>query len=138
MGEVDDSSDRAVTRNCIEMRWSAASRIADIRYAPGTRLTGPDGTVLVDTMTAWIGSSSAPFAVLAYAAGVASADAAYRSRIGVFFRQHRANAHIAVVEVGPVLRMLAELFRIGTGIELRCFADEQSARAWLQTKGLCV
>lgn len=135
MGDVEGEP-QVVTYGSVDLRWSDATRVAVVRYAPGTRLTGPDGTILVDTLTAWIGSASAPFAVLAHAGGVASADAAYRARIGVFFRRHRATAHIAVVGVGPVLRVLAELFRVGTGIELRCLADERSARGWLQTRGM--
>jgi hypothetical protein len=38
--------------------------------------------------------------------------------------------------VGPVIRVVAEMFRIATGIQLRGFADEAAARGWLREKGI--
>jgi hypothetical protein len=38
--------------------------------------------------------------------------------------------------MGPIVRLAAEMFRIGTGLKLKAFADEASARAWLRTMGI--
>lgn len=135
MGEVQ-ANDRAVTRGSVAIGWDAESRVAVVHYGPDTRLTAPDATALVGALTSWIGSAAEPFGVLALAAGVRGTDAAYRAQASAFFRKHRASAFIALVDMGPVLTLVVDMFRIGTGIELKGFRDEPSARSWLRAKGL--
>jgi hypothetical protein len=65
------------------------------------------------------------------AAALASPSTASR-----FFRQHRDHAFIALTHLGPVIRVVVEMFRIGTGIPLKTFAEEAAARSWLRTKGV--
>jgi hypothetical protein len=33
-----------------------------------------------------------------------------------------------------VIHVVVEMFRVGTGIQLKTFADEAAARSWLRTK----
>jgi hypothetical protein len=74
--------------------------------------------------------------VFADAAGLQGTDAEYRAKASGFFRQHRDTAFIALINLGPVIHVVVELFRVGTGIQLKTFANEASARSWLQSKGI--
>lgn len=126
----------SVESDSTQIRWDAASRIASVRYTPGVSLTGPDGPFLVDALTNWIGVTGEAFAVLADARGLRGTDAAYRAASGNFFKRHRATAHIALINVGPVIHVVVEMFRLGTGIQLKTFADETAACGWLRSKGI--
>jgi hypothetical protein len=35
-----------------------------------------------------------------------------------------------------VIHIVVEMFRVGTGIQLKTFPGEAAARAWLRTKGI--
>jgi hypothetical protein len=119
-----------------EITWDSRSRVAMVRYAPGASLAGPDGPFLVDALTGWIGSDGDPFAVLADAKGLRGTNAEYRASASRFFRRHRDRAFIALINLGPVIHVVVEMFRVGTGIQLKTFADEAAARSWLRTKGI--
>jgi hypothetical protein len=120
------------------LTWSPEMRLAGVRYLPGAALTIADGDFLVEALTGWIGTDGKPFAVLADAAGLRGTDAGYRATAGRFFRQHRDTSFIALINLGPVIHVVVELFRVGTGIQLKTFASEAAARFWLRTKGLAV
>jgi hypothetical protein len=38
--------------------------------------------------------------------------------------------------MGPVIHIVVEMFRMGTGIQLKTFAGDAAARSWLRTKGI--
>jgi hypothetical protein len=134
MGEP--TSESTVASASTEITWHAPSRVALVRYTSGVSLTGPDGSFLADSLTGWIGSAGEPFAVLADAKDLRGTNAEYRASASRFFRQHRGHAFIALINLGPVIHVVVEMFRIGTGIQLKTFADEAAARAWLRTKGI--
>jgi hypothetical protein len=125
-----------VTSGSTEISWSPHERVAGVRYTLDATLTRKDGDFLVDALTGWIGTDGAPFAVFADAAGLRGTDGEYRARASGFFRQHRDTAFIALVNLGPVIHVVVELFRVGTGIQLKTFATEAAARSWLRTKGI--
>lgn len=95
-----------------------------------------DGDFLVESLRGWIGEQNQPFAVLADAAGLLGTDATYRAKASGFFRQHRDISFIALINLGPVIHVVVELFRVGTGIQLKTFANEPAARDWLRSKGI--
>ena len=125
-----------VTSPSTEITWSSEERLAGVRYTLGTTLTSKDGDFLVEALTGWIGAKGQPFAVFADAAGLHGTDAEYRAKASGFFRQHRDTAFIALINLGPVIHVVVELFRVGTGIQLKTFAHEAAARSWLRTKGI--
>jgi hypothetical protein len=124
-----------VTSGTIELSWDPDSRLASIRFQRETRATGRDAALLVDALTRWIGSDGRPFALLGDGKGLVGVDAEYRSLWGRFFREHRDHASIAFFNMGPVIRLAAEMFRIGTGLRLKAFAVEADARSWLRDMG---
>ena len=130
------SSGDSVRSDSTEIHWDPEARVASVRYAAGASLTGPDGPLLVDALMRWIGTAGEPFAVLADGAGLRGTNAEYRANVGRFFRQHRHAARIALINLGPVIHVVVEMFRVGTGIQLKTFADEAAARSWLRTKGI--
>src|ERR1700722_10628885 len=107
-----------VPSGSLELRWNAASRVASLRFSADTHLTGKHGAAMVDALTRWIGETKAPFALLADCRGVTGTDAGYRSTTGDFFGAHRDAARIALINLGPVIRVVAEMFRIGIRIHL--------------------
>jgi len=119
-----------------EIAWDSRSRVAVVRYAPGASLAGPDGPFLVDALTGWIGSDGDPFGVLADAKGLLGTNAEYRAWASRFFRRHRDRAFIALINLGPVIHVAVEMFRVGTGIQSKTLADEAAARSCLRTKGI--
>ena len=74
--------------------------------------------------------------VLADAKGLRGTSPEYRASASRFFRKHRDIAFIALINLGPVIHVVVEMFRVGTGIQLKTFADETTARAWLRSKGI--
>jgi hypothetical protein len=125
-----------VTIGNIHLTWDADARLATIRFAGETHATGRDATVMVDAMTAWIGTDGRPFGLLGDGGNLSGLDAEYRSVWGRFFRQHRADSSTAFFNMGPIVRIAAEMFRLGTGQQLKAFADEEDARAWLRQRGI--
>jgi hypothetical protein len=125
-----------VTSPSTEISWTPEERVACVRYTADAILTGKDGDFLVEALTGWIGAKGEPFAVFADAAGLRGTDAEYRAKASRFFRQHRNTAFIALINLGPVIHVVVELFRIGTGIQLKTFTSEAAARSWLRTKGI--
>jgi hypothetical protein len=77
-----------------------------------------------------------PFALLADTLGVCATDAEYRAITAKFFRQHRDTAHIALLNLSPFIRVVAEMFRVAIRLQLKTFEDEAAARSWLRTKGV--
>jgi hypothetical protein len=133
---VTPSNESTVTSPSTRITWHAPSRVAFVRYTLGASLMGPDGPFLVDALTGWIGTAGEPFAVLADAKGLQGTNAEYRASASRFFRQHRDHAFIALINLGPVIHVVVEMFRVGTGIQLKTFPDEAAARTWLRTKGI--
>ncbi|GGJ82904.1 hypothetical protein GCM10010123_10670 [Pilimelia anulata] len=119
------------------LAWEPAARIATITFTdPAGRATGADATKLAGALATWIGADGAPFGLLGDAAGLRAMDAEYRAVWGAFFRAHRREARIALFHLGPLVRVGAEMFRLGTGVPMRTFGDEAGARAWLRGSGI--
>jgi hypothetical protein len=130
------AEETGVESTSTSVTWDRASRVAFVRYAAGITLTRDDGAFLVDALTSRIGEAGEPFGVLADAAGLHGTDAEYRAKASSFFREHRDTAFIALINVGPVIHVVVEMFRVGTGIRLKTFGSEAAARVWLRTKGI--
>jgi hypothetical protein len=133
---IAPTTESTVTSPSTEINWHAQARVALVRYTSGASLTGPDGPFLIGALTGWIGAAGEPFAVLADAKGLVGTNAEYRAKVSRFFRQHRDHAFIALINPGPVIHIVVEMFRIGTGIQLKTFTDDAAARSWLRTKGI--
>lgn len=130
------SSSQKMTAGTIEMEWQADSRLATLRFTHETQATGKEAAALVEALTGWIGTEGVAFGLLGDGGKLTGADAEYRSVWGAFFRKHRADSYIAFFNMKPVVRIAAEMFRIGTGVQLKAFADEGAARSWLRAKGI--
>jgi hypothetical protein len=124
------------SNNAMSISWDADSMLAHVRYVEGASLQGADGVFLVDALRTWVGSSQEPFAVLADGTGLRATNGDYRAHASRFFREHRERACIALVNLGPVIHIVVEMFRIGTGIALKEFGTEADARAWLRQRGI--
>lgn len=115
---------------------AVGGRVARVRGVAGASLSGDDAVALVGALRGWFSGDAEPFGVLADMRGVAGADAAYRRETLGFFRKERERAYVAAYHMGPVIRVIAEMFRLASGIELRAFAEEGRARSWLSAHGL--
>jgi SpoIIAA-like len=126
------------TRSCgsMELTLHPEARLVTLRFSADTVLTGPQGAALVDALESVLGEPGERFGLLADAAGVRGVGADYRRVTGAFFGRHRAAARIALVNLGPVIHVIAEMFRVGVDLHLRTFADDDAARAWLRAQGV--
>ncbi|MCI0346863.1 MAG: hypothetical protein L0221_15700 [Chloroflexi bacterium] len=125
-----------VTTGPILMTWDPDARLATLSFARDTRARGSDGVILVQAISGWIGTDRRPFGLLGNGERLSGLDAEYRSAWGSFLRLHRDDAFVAFFNMNAVVRIAAEMFRIGTGLRLKAFADEARARAWLRGNGI--
>jgi hypothetical protein len=125
-----------VASEAMSITWHPASRLAVLQFQPGIELGAMEGALLVETLTSWIGAEGKRFGVLANMTGVRGSDSAYRVKIRDFFKRHRDSAYVAATHMGPVVRVVTEMFRLGTGVQLKGFAGEGEARAWLRSHGI--
>jgi hypothetical protein len=125
-----------VTAGSAEMTWDPQARLAVLSFTRETTTTGADAVVLVDALNRWIGPEGKPFGLLGDGGKLRGVDAEYRSVWSKFLRQHREDSHTAFFNMSAVIRIAAEMFRIGTGLHLKAFATEPEARAWLRSMGI--
>lgn len=125
-----------VTVGAIEMTWDSESRLALLRFERETHGTGKDAENLIEALARWVGSDGKPFALLGDGSKLTRVDAAYRSSWSKFLQHHRADCCVAFFNMNPVIRIAAEMFRIGTGLRLKMFAREEEARSWLRGMGI--
>jgi hypothetical protein len=125
-----------VTAGDIHMTWDSESRLAVLRFERASHGTGKDAETLIGALARWVGTDGKPFALLGDGSKLAGVDAAYRSLWGKFLLQHRGHCYVAFFSMNPVVRIAAEMFRIGTGLQVRLFAREEEARSWLQGMGI--
>ncbi len=118
------------------MKWDAATRMVYASFVPGSRLGEADANAIAEAFTRWIGADNDKFGVLIDAEGLAGSDGAFRARCNAYFKQHKERAMMAVIHVGPIVAVLTELFRIGSGLQLKTLSSETTARAWLRSKGI--
>lgn len=143
MEKVNSDPDKGVAQGfevvsvgAISLTWDAKTRLAILRFAEPTVGTGPAAEILVKAMTRWVGTDSEPFGLLADTKNNPSVDARWRATWGAFYKAHRNSGVMAVFNMGAVLRVAAELFRIAVGVNLKGFGHEEEARAWLRTQGI--
>lgn len=118
------------------MGWDPEARLAVIRFERETHATGRDAAVLVEALTGWVGSERKPFGLLGDGGKLSGLDSEYRSVWASFLRQHRDDSFTAFFNMNAVVRIAAEMFRIGTGLRIKAFAHEAQARAWLREIGI--
>src|SRR5260370_15122962 len=124
-----------ITSHSMELALYPESCLVVLRFVAEVSLTGKHGETLVDALRRVIVDGER-FALLADAKQVRGTDGDYRAVTGKFFGQHRATARIALVTLGPIIRVVAEMFRLGIGLQKNTFADEAAARVWLRTQGI--
>lgn len=130
-------ADKGVSKT-MEIALRPESRLVELRFAPNTSLTGQHGAAIVDALKSVMGTQGDRFALFADAKGVSGTDADYRAVTGQFFGQHRDTARIALINLGPIIRVVAEMFRVGIHLQMRTFDDETAARDWLRAQGIGV
>lgn len=119
----------------IEMVWDEDARLATLRFTKESHATGEEAVTLVEALTQWIGSEGRPFGLLGDGERLKGVDAEYRSKWGSFLKQH-SECYVALFNMNAVVRIVAEMFRIGTGMHLKTFARESEARLWLRRNGI--
>ena len=124
-----------ITSHSMDLALYPASCLVVLRFVAAVSLTGKHGETLVDALRRVIVDGER-FALLADAKEVRGTDGDYRAVTGKFFGQHRDNARIALVNLSPVIRVVAEMFRVGIGLRMKTFSDEAAARVWLRTQGI--
>lgn len=125
-----------VTVRTITMTWDPESRLAHIFFTAPTQATGEDAKALVAVIERWVGPDGEPFGLLGDGGKLGAISAEYRATWGRFFKAHRERGHLAFYNMNAAVRVAAEMFRLGTGVDMKAFATEQEARAWFKGKGI--
>ncbi len=126
----------AVTSGTLQLSLYPLARLVVLRFSGETSLTGTDGAAMIAALEQVRGTEHQPFGFLVDCTGVVETDSAYRETTGNFFRLYRETAFIALYNLGPVIRIVAEMFRVAFRLQLRAFKHEKAARAWLRAKGV--
>jgi hypothetical protein len=119
-----------LTTSSFVASWNPDRRFLDLLFSTPD-VGGDDAEQLIRAVREWVGLEQ-QFAVLVDCSVVRGVDSAYRRRSWEFLRFCRPRARIATYGAAPVLRVLIDMFRVGTGVELRSFPDTRAARAWLE------
>jgi hypothetical protein len=125
-----------VTIGVIQMTWDPETRLAVIRFERDMRATGPDAEVLVAALEAWTGEEGEPFGLLGDGGRLSGMDGDFRVVWSSFLRRHRDDCYVSFFNQNFVVRISADMFRLGTGLRLKSFAHEAQARAWLREMGI--
>jgi hypothetical protein len=120
----------------IQMTWDPQTRLAVIRFGRDTNATGRDAQVLVTSLEGWVAEENKPFGLLGDGGRLSGMDADFRAAWSRFLRQHRADCYVSFFNQNAIVRISAEMFRLGTGLRLKSFAREEDARAWLREMGI--
>lgn len=127
---------KTATSGTIQMTWDPEARLAVIRFERDTHGSGRDAQVLVIALEAWVGADRKPFGLLGDGGNLSSMDGDFRAAWGSFLRQHRHDCYVSFFNQSAVVRISADMFRLGTGLHLKSFAHEEQARAWLREMGI--
>ena len=123
------------TSGPLELTLHPGSHLVVLRFANEVSLTGEHGQAMVDALES-VRTDGERFGLFADTKGVRGTDGDYRAVTGKFFGQHRDTARIALINLGPIVRIVAEMFRVGVRLQMKTFADEAAARSWLRTQGI--
>jgi hypothetical protein len=124
-----------VTADGIAMAWDPARRLVRWRVTePELVGTGKQASWMVETWRGWTGASE-PFRILADCAGMASSDPVWRAILSDYLRANSRRVAIAWFNPTPVLRVMVEMFLVGTpALDGAVFSSESEAWAWLTTR----
>lgn len=125
-----------VTIEAIQMTWDPGTRLAVIHFERDMHATGSDAQVLVTALEGWTGEERRPFGLLGDGGRLSGMDGDFRAVWSRFLRQHRDHCYISFFNQSVVVRISADMFRLGTGLRLKSFAHEEEARTWLREMGI--
>jgi len=124
-----------VRSGSILLTWDAERRLAVVHYEAPTRARGRDLRPLLEALTHWVGGERQPFFLLNNCGPLLHMDAEYRAAWWEFYRPHRNTSSAALYNLSPVIQIVAEMFRVATGMQIGIFQTEAQARQWLCEKG---
>ena len=119
----------------ILLTWEAERRLAFVCYEAPTYATGKDVRPLQEALTRWVGDAGEPFFLLNDAGSLLGMDTECRAAWWTFFRPYRDTSWAALYKLSPKIKIVAEMFRVATGLRIGVFETEAEARSWLQQKG---
>ena len=111
------------------MAWNAGDRMFLASYAPGARPRGPDARTMQEWMDARTGT--APFTMLVDLENADKVAIAWRFQWMSWFLAHRARLRVALIHTSAVDPITIKAFMLSTRTQIRSFASEGEARAWL-------
>lgn len=111
------------------MVWRERERRFLASYAPDARPRGPDARVMQDWMDARTGTE--PFTMLVDLANADKAAIAWRFQWMSWFLAHRTRLRVALIHAGGVDPVTIKAFMLSTRTQIRSFATEAEAHAWL-------
>ena len=120
------------------LSWDADKRVAVLRYEAETRSTGEDAKPLVAALRQWVGTQNETFFFLHDCGPLLHMDTEYRAIWWDLFRPYRDSAWIALYNLRPFIKILAEMYFVATGLKMKVFDNEEVARAWLREKGAAI
>lgn len=118
----------------LELCWDPSTRLGFIRQSSDAN--GTEARRLIAELNGRIGNDGQPFGVLVDATAVRTTNAEWRGEWSVFFRAHRGDCFLSIFGANAVIRVVIELFAVGTRIRMKAHEQEEAARAWLTENGI--
>jgi len=115
----------------MKLVWHPDQRLCELLPYPDSVLDGATAAAVAHAMDGFLGAQRLPFLILAEASNVRAMDAGYRAEMGRFLRARRDHSRLAFYGASAIIRVGADMFRVGTGMQMKGFAKEAEARQWL-------
>ena len=118
----------------LELSWDRTARVGFFRQSAAA--SGTEARRLIAELNGLIGNDQQPFGVLVDATAVRSSTAEWRGEWSVFLRAHRGDCFLSIFGANAVIRVVIDMFAIGTRIRMKAHEREGGARAWLAKNGI--
>jgi hypothetical protein len=120
---------------CIHLTWEPESRLAVLIYESPVSTKGQPIRPLIEALRAWVGADRRTFYLLNDCGPLLYLDAEWRAVWWEFFRDHRSDSWIALYNLGSLMKVVAEMYRVASGLRMEVLGTESDARVWLRQKG---
>lgn len=115
----------------VRLTWDPGHRMVHMSFSgpPRSEVSEADARACIRALDEWTAGKSILFLVDCGQLG--DADAGWRALFADYFRRRRNELRVAWFNMSPFIRLMVQMFVLGSGVRGRGFRSEAEARAWL-------